>query len=51
MRTSDKKTFTKDEKNKDLGLLKKVRKQERLRGDFLVLEIILGKLGAIQCKA
>ena len=32
--TSDKKTFTINEKNKDLGLLKKVRKQERLRGDF-----------------
>ena len=31
MRTSDKKTFT---INEDLGLLKKVRKQERLRGDF-----------------
>ena len=29
-----KKTFTINEKNKDLGLLKKVRKQERLRGDF-----------------
>ena len=29
--TSDKKTFT---KSKDLGLLKKVWKQERLRGDF-----------------
>ena len=29
-----KKTFTINEKSKDLGLLKKVRKQERLRGDF-----------------
>ena len=29
-----KKTFTINEKNKDLGLLKKVRKQEKLRGDF-----------------
>ena len=29
-----KKTFTINEKNKDLGLLKKVQKQERLRGDF-----------------
>ena len=29
-----KKTFTINEKNKDLGLLKKVRKQERLRDDF-----------------
>ena len=38
---SDKKTFTINEKSKDLGLLKKVWKQERLRG----------KLGAIQCKA
>ena len=28
--TSDKKTFTINEKMKDLGLLKKVRKQERL---------------------
>ena len=28
-----KKTFTINEKNKDLGLLKKVRKQEKLRGD------------------
>ena len=35
MRTSNKKTFNINEKNKDLGLLKKVRKQERLRGDFL----------------
>ena len=35
MRTSDKKTtFNINEKNKDLGLLKKVQKQERLRGDF-----------------
>ena len=29
-----KKTFTINEKNKDLGFLKKVRKQEKLRGDF-----------------
>ena len=29
-----KKTFTINEKNKDLGLLKKVWKQEKLRGDF-----------------
>ena len=29
-----KKTFNINEKNKDLGLLKKVQKQERLRGDF-----------------
>ena len=29
-----KKTFTINEKNEDLGLLKKVRKQEKLRGDF-----------------
>ena len=33
-RTSDKNFFTINEKSKDLGLLKKVRKQERLRGDF-----------------
>ena len=33
-RTSDKKTFTRNDQSKDLGLLKKVRKQERLRGDF-----------------
>ena len=32
--------------NKDLGLFKKVRKQERSGSG-----IILGKLGAIQCKA
>ena len=32
---SDKKTFTINEKSKDLGLLKKLRKQERLRGDLL----------------
>ena len=31
---SDKKTFTINEKSKDLGLLKKLRKQERLRGDL-----------------
>ena len=29
-----KKTFIINEKSKDLGLLKKVRKQEMLRGDF-----------------
>ena len=29
-----KKTFTINENSKDLGLLKKVRKQEQLRGDF-----------------
>ena len=29
-----KKSFTINEKSKDLGLLKKVRKRERLRGDF-----------------
>ena len=29
--TSDKKKFTINEKQKDLGLLKKVRKQERLK--------------------
>ena len=29
-----KNTFTINEKSKDLGLLKKVRKQERLRDDF-----------------
>ena len=38
-------------KSKDLGLLKKVQKQERFKGGLQVLEIILGKLGAIQCKA
>ena len=46
-----KKTFNINEKNKDLGLLKKVQKQEMLRGDFWYGKIILGKLGAIQCKA